>query len=234
MQTLTQASLSGDYQQSLRWLVTNGHTTVGPVHTELLLRGYMGGRIPEHCQVREVSWPAFRPLEGIREIGRLKRRLARESDGPLNLREAIRCLPATRDTGELFTCALQLAALVLDAHAGLVHRYRSPAPRPVTSSVVGVMPERLGEVLPSNDPAYLLALRGKTLCGNPRHGLAERLVGERLQHDGPLSSVLMAPVLADGRLLAMFELGRTRHPFRVDDSDELSEFAACVALRVRG
>jgi hypothetical protein len=233
MQTPTQASpFSADYPQSPRWLVTNGETTVGPVHTELLLRGYMGGRIPEHCQIRQLGWQAFRPLDGIREIGSLKRRLARDGDRPLNLRDAGRQLPVTSDVGELLTCALQLAALVLDANAGLIHRYRSPAVLPVTSSVFGVMPERLGEVLSATDPSYLLALRGRSLCGNPRHGLAERLVAERLQHDGPLSSVTMTPIIAAGRLLAMLELGRTAHPFRVDDTDDLAEFAALVALRI--
>jgi len=233
MLNLTQASsFSADYPQSRRWLVTNGDTTIGPVHTELLLRGYMGGRIPEHCQVREVSWSAFRPLDGIREIGSLKRRLAKDTERPLNLREAAQRLPATRDSGELLTSALQLAAQVLDANAGLIHRYRSPSPLPVASSAFGVMPERLGEVLAPTDPSYLLALRGRGLCGNPRHGLAERLVAERLQHDAPLSSVVMTPIIASGRLVAMLELGRTAHTFRVDDADDLAEFAAQVALRL--
>jgi hypothetical protein len=233
MSNLTQASsLSAGRPQTERWLVTNGDITVGPVHTELLLRGYMGGRIPEHCRVREMSWPAFRPLDGIREIGSLKRRLARDTERPLNLREALQRLPLTADSGELLTCTLLLAALALDANAGLVHRYRSPSRLPVASAAFGVMPERLGEVLPATDPAYQLALRGRHLCGNPRHGTAERLVAERLQHDAPLSSVVMTPVIASGRLLAMLELGRTEHPFRADDADDLAELAAQVALRL--
>lgn len=233
MQALTRASaLSTDYPQSPRWLVTNGDTVVGPVHTELLLRGYMGGRIPEHCQVRELSWGAFRPLDGIREIGSLKRQLARDYDAPLTLREAAHRLPVSQDAGELLTFALQLAAQVLDANAGLVHRYRSPAPYPVASSAFGVMPERLGEVLAPTDPSYLAALRGRTLCGSPSHGVAERIVAERLQHDGPLKSVIMAPVIASGRLVAMFELGRTHHAFRSDDVDDLAELGAHVARRL--
>lgn len=229
MQVLSHASLvpSG----SPRWLVTNGDTTVGPVHTELLLRGYMGGRIPEHCQVRELSWSAFRPLDGIREIFSLKRRLARSTDAPLDLRDAVRRLPASSDVGELLTFALQLAAQALDANAGLVHRYRSPATTPVTSAVFGVMPERLGEVLAASDPSYLLALRGRSLCGSPRHGVTERIIAERLQHDAPLSSVVMAPVIASGRLVAILELGRTKHPFRSDDAGDLAELAAHLALR---
>ena len=223
--------LSSDPSQSPCWLVTNGDTTVGPVHTELLLRGYMGGRIPEHCRVREVRWGSWRPLDGIREIGSLKRRLARDG-APLDLREAAQRLPATRDVGELLTLALQLAALALDANAGLMHRYRSPASSPVTSAVLGVPAERLGEVLPGTDPSYLLALRGKGLCGTPYQGLTERLVAERLQHDAPLQSVAMAPIIASGRLVALLELGRTGHVFRADDADDLAEFAAQVGRRV--
>jgi hypothetical protein len=225
------SGLSFAAMQSPRWLVTNGDTTVGPVHTELLLRGYMGGRIPEHCWVREVRWGAWRPLDGIREIGSLKRRLARERT-PLNLREASQSLPTTGDIGELLAWALQTAALALDANAGLLHRYRSPLDVPVTSAVFGVPAERLGEVLPETDPIYTLALRGKALCGSPRHGTTERILAERLQHDAPLASVSMTPIVASGRLVAMLELGRTDHVFRVDDADDLAELASRVAQRV--
>jgi hypothetical protein len=233
MQVLSSGvSARADYAQSLRWLVTNGETTVGPVHTELLLRGYMGGRIPEHCQVRELSWSLFRPLDHVREIVSLKRRLAQDHERPLNLRDAVSRLPDVREEGELLALALQLAVQTVDAHAGVVHRYRQPALTPVASAVVGVMPECLGEALPASDPSYQLALRGRTLCGSPHQGLAERLVAERLQHDGPLSSVVMAPVIARGKLVALIELGRTGHRFRADDAAELAELAAHVASRL--
>ena len=225
------SSPASDTSASPRWLVTNGDTVVGPVHTDLLVRGYLGGRIPLNCRVREVGWGAWRPLERIREIGSLTRRLASDT-APLSLQEATKRLPVTRDVGELLTAALVLAALVLDANAGLVHRYRSPVGTPVTSAVFGVPAERLGEVLSATDPSYLAALRGKGLCGSPRQGLAERLVAERLQHDAPLSSVAMAPVIASGRLIALLELGRTDHVFRADDGAELGEFAAQIARRI--
>jgi GAF domain-containing protein len=98
--------------------------------------------------------------------------------------------------------------------------------------VFGVPTERLGEVLPDSDPSYCLALRGKSLCGSPRHGLVERLVAERLQHDAPQTSVAMAPIIAGGRLVALLELGRTDHVFRADDGDDLTEFAAHVGQRI--
>lgn len=220
-----------DAQPSHRWLVTNGTTTVGPVHTELLLRGYLGGRIPLDCQVREVRWDQWRPLLGIREIGMLQRRLDREAL-PLTLRDAVHHLPVTRDVGELLTAGLQLAALVLDANTGLVHRGRTPLPWFVTSATFGGPSERLGEVLAATDPSYTLALRGKGLCGSPEHGTAERLIAERLQHDAPLRSILMTPVVANGRLAAMLELGRTGHAFRVDDAGDLAEFAAQLGRRI--
>jgi hypothetical protein len=223
--------LSPNVTSSPRWLVTNGDTTVGPVHTELLLRGYLGGRIPLHCRVRDVRWNDWRPLLGIREIGSLQRRLDRDGV-PRSLRDALSQLPVTRDVGELLTSALQLAALALDANAGLVHRFRSPLQQLVTSAVFGVPAERLGEVLPETDPSYALARRGKGLCGSPSHGLAERLIAERLQHDAPLTSVTMAPVIAAGRLVAILELGRTAHAFRVDDAGDLAEFAAELARRI--
>lgn len=213
------------------WLVTNGDTTIGPVHTDLLLRGYLGGRIPEHCQVRQPSWASWRSLDRIREIGSLKRRLAEDSAAP-GLSEASARLPVTRDVGELLTVALSLAAQALDANAGLIHRYRSPLDVPVTSAVYGVPVERLGEVLSGSDPSYLLALRGKGLCGSPYAGLTERLVAERLQHDAPLASVAMTPIIASGRLVALLELGRTGHVFRADDSRDLAQFAAQVARRI--
>jgi hypothetical protein len=225
------STLASDPLPAPRWLVTNGDTTIGPVHTDLLLRGYLGGRIPEHCQVRELRWNSWRTLDHIREIGSLKRRLARDAV-PLSLRDASERLPATRDVGELLTVALSLAAQALDANAGLIHRYRSPLNLPVTSAVYGVPAESLGEVLSGSDPSYGLALRGKGLCGSPYAGSTERLVAERLQHDAPLASVAMAPIIASGRLVALLELGRTGHAFRADDGDELAEFAARVARRI--
>lgn len=218
---------------SPRWLVTNGSATVGPVATDLLLRGYLGGRIPEHCQVRQEGWRLWRPLERIREIGALKRSLQGEAvDAPANLREALARLPPSSEAGEVLALALQLAARSLAADAGLLHRRRSPVSLLVTSALVGTSPERLGQVLPESDPAYLRALRGLSLCGSSQAGLAERLVAERLHSEAPIISVVMTPIVARGKLVALLELGRSDHPFRADDGYELAELAAHVAQRL--
>ena len=38
------------------WYVTNGESVVGPVDTELLLRGITSSRIPNDCMVIQESW----------------------------------------------------------------------------------------------------------------------------------------------------------------------------------
>jgi GAF domain-containing protein len=90
----------------------------------------------------------------------------------------------------------------------------------------------LGDVIAASDPSYQQALRGRCVCGNPRHGLAERLIAERLQHEAPITSVASAPILVGEKLVALLELGRTDHAFRADDADDLAEFAKHVAGRL--
>jgi GAF domain-containing protein len=90
----------------------------------------------------------------------------------------------------------------------------------------------LGDVIPASDPSYQQALRGRGVCGNPRHGIAERLIAERLQHEAPITSVASAPILVGGQLVALLELGRADHAFRADDVDDLANFAAHVAARL--
>ncbi len=216
-----------------RWLVSNGDTTVGPVRTELLLQGYLGGRIPAYCQVRQETWAFWRPLLRTRELSGVRPGLAPEQALPRErLRDAAAKLPLTRDAGELLSLALPLALHALLASSGIVHRYREPVSRPVTSVVCGVSAESLGEVLPGSDPSYLLAVQGRSLVGSPSQGLAERLIAERLQSDAAVLSVAMTPIVVSGRLFALLELGRTDHPFRAEDAADLAEFGAQVARRI--
>ena len=51
-----------------RWYVTNGDTVVGPVGTDLLLRGITSARIPDDCMVMQESWSEWRNLVEIREL----------------------------------------------------------------------------------------------------------------------------------------------------------------------
>src|SRR5690349_12176781 len=55
------------------WFVSNGETTVGPVSTNLLLRGIAADRVPNDCMVRERSWRDWRALDSVREVAALRR-----------------------------------------------------------------------------------------------------------------------------------------------------------------
>ena len=64
------------------WFVTNGDVTVGPVTTNLLVRGVLYRRVPDECLVRERTWSAWRHLERIREVAELRRMQAK---GPVEI-----------------------------------------------------------------------------------------------------------------------------------------------------
>src|SRR6185436_11099955 len=56
-----------------RWYVSNGETVVGPVETELLVRGITTARIPTDCMVIQESSASWRTLSQIRELSGLAR-----------------------------------------------------------------------------------------------------------------------------------------------------------------
>jgi len=212
------------------WLVTNGEVTVGPVRTELLLRGVTHGRVPADCLVREVRWNVWRTLDQIREVSALRR----AEQGILQKSELAieRELARASDVGEMFLLGLSLAVQISGAAVGLLHRIRPPLGLPVASCAVGLPDERLGEVLPDTDPALTLAERGMSLFGSPTEGLACRLVAERLDCGVPLESVLSVPIRAAGEFEAMLELGRVDHPFRASDVVQIGEVAFRIGERL--
>src|SRR5260370_724918 len=55
------------------WYVTNGAVVVGPVGTDLLLRGITSSRIPNDCMVAQRNWGAWRPIAQIRDVARIVR-----------------------------------------------------------------------------------------------------------------------------------------------------------------
>src|SRR3954470_21812305 len=65
-----------------QWLVSNGNVTVGPVGTDLLLRGVLHGRVPSTSLVRQPSWPHWREVGKIREVSALKRVIERSFEDP--------------------------------------------------------------------------------------------------------------------------------------------------------
>jgi len=236
MQSISDFSSSSLQPQ---WLVSNGNVTVGPVGTDLLLRGVMHGRVPSSSLVRQPSWEHWREVGKIREVSALKRVLERSfDDAPLEaptLRDGGAAVAQATDLGEALLIALHTAARATSATIGLAHRVREPLYLPTTSCVFSGTSEsatdRLGEVLPWHDPAYTLARSGRVrlLRVGERPKGVERVLCERLSPSAPLKGVAMLPVLVQGKLHAMLELGRSDRAFRASDSVALFDFSQQVA-----
>lgn len=231
---LTSDSLASN--SSPAWLVTNGKVTVGPVHTELLLRGVMHGRVPSDSMVREVGWQHFRPLAQIREVCALKRSLERTVGEPSpkanGFHEAAQIVADAADVGEALLLALHAAANATSATVGLAHRLREPLLLPTTSCVFEASLESLGEVLPWTDPAFALARAGQIVLGAADAGPAERAIAKRLAGEQPLAGVVMIPIRVGGELCALLELGQSDHAFRASDAAELGDFAVSVGAAI--
>lgn len=212
------------------WLVSNGKVTVGPVDTDLLLRGVMHGRVPSDSWVKQPSWLAWREVGKIREVSALRRVLDRRVDDdssskPFELQSGTECLEQAGDEGEALLIALHAAAHATSATVGLAHRVRDPLRLPTTSCAFEAPSDRLGEVLAWDDPAFVLARsgRGRLLVASGAQGGLEQALTSRLGQS--LRGLALLPVMVSGKLYALLELGRSDHAFRSSDSSELSRFA---------
>ncbi len=216
------------------WLICNAGVTVGPVRTELLLRGVLHGRVPSTSWVREAGWQRWRELAKIREVAALTRVLERTPDqpsrGPACLNESRDAVAHASDAGEALLIALHAAAHATSATVGLAHRVREPLLLPTTSCVFEAPSELLGEVLPWHDAAFALARCGGLSLGPADGGAAARASSARLGTSLGLGllAVAMVPVTSAGRLCGMIELGRTDHPFRDSNASALADFARHV------
>jgi hypothetical protein len=224
------------------WYVTNGVSTVGPVTTNLLVRGVASDRVPNDCLVRERTWRMWRGLDRIREVAAVRREQAvrgafdieptrwKEPE-PLEVKYAplLRELLAAQDPNDVLARALIETMRATGALVGAVHRRRPPHSGFVTTCVLGPgMRGRLGRAFAGDDPAFALAAEGSALCEAPRHG-ASGCVSEHLGGLAASSGVAMVPVTCLGRLYAVLELGRPDHEFRAADFQVATAVTGLVA-----
>jgi hypothetical protein len=216
------------------WYVTNGDTVVGPVDTDLLLRGITNARIPGDCMVTQESWSSWRGLHQIREASRVGRTPSwaegSEVTGASQVTEEL--VRKAHDAGEALLFAMQAAVTATRATAGLVHRMREPFVGLVTSSAQGKgIDDQLGQVIPRLDVALAIARIGRTIIGLPHGSGPARAIARRFSGCGEVKGVAMVPVFDGGVLLAMLELARADHPFRAGDREVLLRIAQMVCLR---
>jgi hypothetical protein len=229
------------------WFVTNGAVTVGPVTTNLLVRGVLHERVPRDCLVRERTWRMWRHIERIREVAALRKSQdlygnvvidktrwspARESHDAA-FRKLTSDLFRARDPGEVLLFVLAESMKETGACVGAIHRRRPPWVGLVTSSVMGPgMSRRLGRVIGGDDPVLEHGTAGGWLCESPRDGGLSGRVRDRLGDLPACSGIAMIPVHCSGRLYAMIELGRPDHGFREGDVARVRSIAGLAADRL--
>jgi len=209
------------------WIVSDGNVEIGPVRTELLVRGVVHGRVPPDCHVRVAGSDAWRPVARVREVAGVLGQPGSVAD----FQRAAAGFRSARDEREVLFMLLHGAINATRATRGLVHRLRPPIDFLVTSYAHGGLEGSLGQVVHAEDPAYKLARIGQRLCGSPGDGLAERLVATRLG-DEHLAGVVMAPVPFGMELPPMLELARDDRRFRAADVDELSKLSTLAIARL--
>jgi hypothetical protein len=218
-----------------RWYVTDGHGVVGPVGTDLLMRGIASARIPQSCMVKQASWTSWRHLHEIRESSRgwldptplwQTGQLGKSDVSEELVRKA-------RDAGEALLLAMHAAVTATRATAALVHRHREPFVGLVTSCAHGPgTEEQLGQIVPRFDPVLSAARMGRGVVGRPEGGELQRCIARRFDTCGcELQGVAMVPVFDGPRLLAMMEIVREDHSFRREDRSILQRIARVVSVR---
>jgi hypothetical protein len=230
------------WKERPNWYVTNGAAVVGPVNTSLLLRGVFHGRVREECFVAQHAWSNWREQGAVREIAALRR--CRENTLGVAQADPIRhALRAPRldteaivqqvDDDALVRQALKLAVMATQANVGVVHRPRPPHVGLVTSWAQGPgMGINLGEVVPWNDDARIVASKDAALLGDPERDVWARSSARRLSsgltrvHGVALVSVRF------GNARGLIELGRYDHQFRKSDLAVLEDVQSSVSLRL--
>lgn len=157
---------------------------------------------------------------------------------PLSVRpvavDPVGVLAGANDLEHAFLYALSTTVTAASAHIGLLHQVRPDLGATVCAYAHGPDAEvLLGERLAANDPSLLAAEAGNTIVGEPRLGEAGRYIAGRLARclPGP-RGVAMVPLRHNGRLVAMFELGRAARPFRAREIARVEDVIDALEERI--
>jgi hypothetical protein len=199
------------------WFVTNGDLTVGPVRTNLLMRGVEFGRVPDYCHVRAFRG-LWRNLTSVREIAALNSKVNGQAPSEEQFVEWARPVDRIKDDAELCHTVTWLSLIVTGAESAMFH-YRSPGTQGlVTRSVLGPIPnDRLGYALPEDDLVLRSARLGEPVVGPPYGPTEDALSMRFAASSGGVGAAAMIPIFVERELKAMLELSRPGHAFRRSD-----------------
>ena len=199
------------------WFVTNGDLTVGPVVTDLLMRGVEFGRVPDYCQVRAFRG-AWRALTSVREIAAMNSGVGMQAPTEEQLADWTRPLERVRNEHDLCHMVTWLSLAATGAESAMFHYRDRYTQSLVTRSIQGATQnDRLGFALSQYDLVLRAAHRGRPIVGSPE-GLAEEALALRFAETTEgLGAVAMIPFVIGGTLTAMLELARPGHAFRHGD-----------------
>ena len=199
------------------WYVTNGDLTVGPVVTDLLMRGVESGRVPDYCQVRAFRG-TWRELTKVREIAAMNSGVGMQPPSEEELSNWTRPLERVKDERELCHLVTWLSLAATGAESAMLHFRDKYSQSLVTRSIQGATHnDRLGYALSQYDLVLSAAKRGRPVVGTPE-GLTEEALALRfVESTEAIGAVAMIPIFVGETLTAMLELARPGHLFRRGD-----------------
>ena len=213
------------------WYVTNGELTVGPVTTNLLVRGVEHGRVPDECHVT-VYGGQWRNVYGVREIAALHSKSTRNPLSDEQLVEWSRPGSTIRDEEELSHKITWLSMITTNAESAMFHYCGRRSRSFITRSILGPMSnERFGRALPEWDPLLEAARLGKPVMGPPYGPLEDALAMRMATSAGGVGAAAMIPIFHGGMLRGVLELSRPGHSFRRSDLQRAERIAQNVLSR---
>lgn len=229
----TQFSPVATPQTSL-WYVTNGRSVVGPVDTDLLLRGISMGRVPDDCYIAQPTWGQWRSLDQIREVRALyrEREALKTDEVGRPLQEAL-LFAGIEDDDKLLKAALKLAVEQTHADVGVVHQDWPPHVGLITTHSYGRgMVHALGRIIPWWDPVREAAVKDQVMLSLSGTSDWSRVASMRLSTGGPVKAVAAVPVKVAKGHRTVIELGSFQHSFRTRDAQILSQLSGAVSRRL--
>ncbi|HYO98571.1 MAG TPA: hypothetical protein VER33_28910 [Polyangiaceae bacterium] len=227
------AHVAAGFELSPCWLVSDGDLTIGPVATELLVRGFVSGRIPRHCQVRPSEGGDWRSIEEVREVRASQQPSETAPEvATIAVRKIRGWLLDARDVGEALLLSLHGACYVTQAQIGVLYRVRAPLGLPVVSACFGDPELELGEIVPRRDPALTAALEGETMVLEPEMSAAALAIAGRLSPRVQPRGIALVPIRTGTDIAGVVELARFDHGFRNSEVRALVPLMAATVARL--